>query len=40
LMQRGILTFTLGPEPNREWGSGTSPPSMSSAQSGSADPGS
>jgi putative alpha-1,2-mannosidase len=28
VMQGGTLTFTMGPEPNRDWGVGTPPPSM------------
>ncbi|MEA3461445.1 MAG: GH92 family glycosyl hydrolase, partial [Bacteroidota bacterium] len=28
LMKGGTLTFTLGPEPNTEWGAGVPPPSM------------
>jgi len=29
LMKGGTLTFVMGPEPNKAWGLGTVPPSMS-----------
>lgn len=39
LMNGGIITFTMGPEPNPEWGTGLPPPSMQSPRSGSEDSG-
>ena len=37
LMQGGTLIFTMGAEPNMDWGVGTPPPSMSVNQTGSSE---